>query len=80
MDELLREMLEMGVGAAVDSAGAGDQNEAVGGTTDDGEVGPMLPEALMVEQVRVIDEEGGLRVVYPARTDLRSDGYDVKRD
>ncbi|XP_041348629.1 leucine-rich repeat-containing protein 47-like [Gigantopelta aegis] len=79
MDELLKEMLEMGVGAAVEDAAAGDHSEAVGGATED-DVSSAVPEALTVEQVRVIDEEGGLRVVYPSRADLKGDSYEVKRD
>ena len=34
---------------------------------------------LCVEQVRVIEEEGQLLVLYPSRTDLTSDNLDVTR-
>jgi ribosomal protein L12E/L44/L45/RPP1/RPP2 len=35
---------------------------------------------LVVEQVRVVDDMGGLRIVYPSRVDLKSDAYLVLRD
>ena len=35
---------------------------------------------LVVEQVRILDEEGSMKVVYPARNDLLSDAFRVIRD
>lgn len=35
---------------------------------------------LVVEQVKIVDEEGGLKVLYPSRTDLHEDGFDVIRN
>ena len=34
---------------------------------------------LVVQQVRVVEEDGGLRVLYPARTDLDIEGVKVAR-
>jgi hypothetical protein len=35
---------------------------------------------LTVEQVKVTDEEGNLRVVYPSRTDLNKPGITINRN
>lgn len=35
---------------------------------------------LVLQQVRVEDEEGGLKVVYPSRADLMDDSYEVERE
>ena len=47
------------------------------GATADGETGP---KSLVLEQVRVVDIEGGLKVLYPSRTDLVSETFDIVRD
>ncbi len=36
--------------------------------------------SLTVEQVRILDEEGSMKVVYPARNDLLSEAFRVVRD
>ena len=36
--------------------------------------------SLVVEQVRILDEDGVMKVVYPARNDLVSDAFRVTRD
>ncbi|XP_046340245.2 leucine-rich repeat-containing protein 47-like [Haliotis rufescens] len=71
-DELLREMLVMGVGTPVE--------EAAEAAADGGEGDADAIQKLVVEQVRVIDHEGGLKVVYPSRTDLPLDIYEVTRE
>lgn len=35
---------------------------------------------LTLQQVKVEDEEGNLKVVYPSRTDLAGDSYRVERE
>lgn len=35
---------------------------------------------LVVEQVKVVDEDGSLKVLYPSRTDLQDDNYEVIRN
>ena len=35
---------------------------------------------LLVEQVRILDNEGSMKVVYPARNDLQAEGYKVIRN
>lgn len=79
MEELLTRTLEMGAGQ---KAGEGGGGEAEGAEADmEGEV--VLSSKghhLVLQQVRVEDEEGGLKVVYPSRADLNSDSYLVERE
>ena len=35
---------------------------------------------LVVEQVKILDTEGVMKVVYPSRTDLHQEGFKVIRD
>ena len=80
MDEFLYKMLEMGVGVptpdTVDGAtGGGDNSDS-----DEGVVfQKKLREKLVVEQVKITDMEGNLRVIYPSRTDLNNEGIQVIR-
>ncbi|XP_062607398.1 leucine-rich repeat-containing protein 47-like isoform X1 [Saccostrea cucullata] len=64
-DELLVKMLEMGLG----------ENS----TGEEASSSP-AQKTLTVEQVKVNDEEGNLRVVYPSRTDLNHPGIKVNRN
>jgi hypothetical protein len=77
LDQLLQLMLEMGVGRAKPQSQAETegQDEATGGQ-------PKLhvPEKLIVEQVRILNFEGNMKDVYPSRTDLQNDAFEVCRD
>ena len=80
MDEFLYKMLEMGVGAptpeTVDGATGGGNNS----DSDEGVVfEKKLQEKLVVEQVKITDLEGNLRVIYPSRTDLTSEAIQLIR-
>ncbi|ESO95482.1 hypothetical protein LOTGIDRAFT_188753 [Lottia gigantea] len=82
MDELLREMLKMGVGCSEDEEPPSSKEEA---TEEDGaepEATPKIPKNhhLVVEQVKIVDHEGSLKVVYPSRTDLLNPQYKVIRN
>ena len=37
-------------------------------------------EHLVLQQVKVIGQEGGLRVMYPSRVDLQSEAFVIQRD
>lgn len=39
-----------------------------------------FPQKLTVEQVKVIDAQGNLRVIFPSRVDLQNPAYDVIRN
>jgi len=99
MEELLRHLLEMGVGqvdlpppsaedgepaaaAAEDDTAAAYQDAANDDEDADECIGPGLTseQVLVVQQVKVIDNCGGLRVMFPSRVDLQSDVYRVNRD
>jgi len=98
-EELVRHLLEMGVGqadlpplsaedgepaaaAAEDDTAAAYQDAANGEEDADECIGPGLTseQVLVVQQVKVIDSCGGLRVMFPSRVDLQSDVYRVNRD
>ena len=79
LDELLYKMLDMGVGAVTatvtDGAAGGDNSDS-----DDGVVFEKKPtEKLVVEQVKITDIEGNLKVIYPSRTDLNNEAIKVIR-
>ncbi|XP_054712764.1 leucine-rich repeat-containing protein 47-like [Uloborus diversus] len=63
MDTLLVEMLKLGLG---------DKNQK---EIDD----DTQKNTLSVQQIKVVDEEGQLKVVYPSRTDIQFDGILVTR-
>lgn len=65
MDTLITEMLKLGIG--MKTTGNSD-NEAEG-----------QKNTLTVQQMKVVDEEGQLKVVYPSRTDIQFDGILVLR-
>ena len=72
-------MLDMGVGAVTatvtDGAAGGDNSDS-----DDGVVFEKKPtEKLVVEQVKITDIEGNLKVIYPSRTDLNNEAIKVIR-
>ncbi|XP_046548902.1 leucine-rich repeat-containing protein 47-like isoform X1 [Haliotis rubra] len=79
-DELLREMLLMGVGTPQEDVTKGDDTKEDDTVvySREGDAGAI--QKLVVEQVRVIDHEGTLKVVYPSRTDLPLDIYEVNRE
>lgn len=86
MDELLFKMLEMGLGSKK-SKKEGNANFAAKGSESDSssDEGVVFEESsasekLVVEQVKIVDIEGGLKVLYPSRTDLISDMVDVVRN
>jgi hypothetical protein len=77
MDELLHGLLEMGLGCEQPPEPSNDA-EATGGeqlaatlTSD---------QVLVVEQVKVVDCNNALKVVYPSRVDLQSALFRVDRD
>ena len=102
MEELLRHLLEMGLGQAdlpalpseeVQSSEAADDDDddtaaayqaAAANDDEDADecIGPGLTseQVLVVQQVKVIDNLGGLRVIFPSRVDLQSTAYRVIRD
>jgi len=99
MEELLRCVLEMGIGqsdlpfaptedgnlasaAADDDTVAAYRDVANEDEDEDESVGPGLTseQVLVVQQVKAIDNLGGLRVLFPSRVDLQSSAYQVIRD
>ena len=75
MDVLIEKMVELGMSKTPTNQ---DSEEA---STDEKEAAATagVPRPLTVQQVRVVDEEGGLKVVYPSRTDLDIQGIKVAR-
>lgn len=65
MDELIRRMLEAGFHSS-------HMTSAPAATADDGG-----KQELVIEQVRVINSEGQLKVVFPSRVDLQFDSVKV---
>ncbi|XP_049840577.1 leucine-rich repeat-containing protein 47-like [Schistocerca gregaria] len=61
-DALLRETLQLGVSCTADQA------------TDPEKVNGRMYQSLTVEQVKIVDIEGSLKSVYPARNDLMFEG------
>jgi len=101
MEELLRHLLEMGLGQAdLPRLPTGDVPSAAAAATDDDDtvaayqdaanddedaddcIAPGLTseQVLVVQQVKVIDNLGGLRAIFPSRVDLQSTAYKVVRD
>ncbi|CAL1533774.1 unnamed protein product [Lymnaea stagnalis] len=88
MEELLKETLLIGVGTP--SEGKMNFNNAKDKPTEvegDAEGEPEVdtsrmrfPQKLTVEQVKVIDAQGNLRVIYPSRVDLQNPAFDVIRN
>jgi phenylalanyl-tRNA synthetase beta subunit len=91
MDQLLQSLLEMGIGGAQASAPteATATNEESTEAEDDipteedfeGYVPLIQDQVLDLEQVKVVDfDSGGLKVLYPSRTDLASQYFRVIRE
>ncbi|KAL5017258.1 hypothetical protein ScPMuIL_006847 [Solemya velum] len=72
MEELLVRMLEMGIGDFEEE----EQNEAGDAATCD----VSSPHKLLVEQVKIVDHQGSMRVIYPSRTDLTTESISVTRN
>merc|ERR1712025_77655 len=66
LDEMLKLMLEMGLG----SGGTAPASASGDGLLLEGQ-------KLVVEQVKILDPEGTMKVVYPSRTDLQGEGFKV---
>ncbi|WAR03025.1 LRC47-like protein [Mya arenaria] len=90
MDEVLYKMLELGLGkdrgddmptgAAKGNDSDSDSDEGVVFTEGGQGEGKKSPRKLLVEQVKVVDLDGGLKVLYPSRTDLPLETIDVIRN
>lgn len=94
MDELLASLLSMGIGCAElppdlsntlapDDAMESSETDRTGSEEtfeDDGEMHPTAEQVLVLEQVKVVDHLGILKVIYPSRIDLQSPEYRVVRD
>lgn len=65
LDEMLKMMLEMGLGTGGQASAASGDGLLLEG------------QKLIVEQVKIVDPEGTMKVVYPSRTDLQGDGFKV---
>lgn len=87
MDELLYKMLELGLGGTAGEATGGAAAKGSDSDSDEDKVvfagagyGSKSAQRLVVEQVKIVDAEGRLKVLYPSRTDLNSDLIEVIRD
>lgn len=92
MDQILAELLEMGIGCAElppgDAPGPAlqvqteEDTDAIDAEIVDGlnDVSLSTDRVLVVEQVKVVDHLGALKVIYPSRIDLQSPKYRVVRD
>uniref|UniRef100_A0A0B7A6W0 B3/B4 tRNA-binding domain-containing protein n=2 Tax=Arion vulgaris TaxID=1028688 RepID=A0A0B7A6W0_9EUPU len=86
MEELLVNILLTGVGSS--SGGTPDKGgDAAKAEEDDGDVKEEVDmsrvktqQSLTVEQVKVIDGQGNLRIIYPSRVDLQNPAFDVIRN
>ncbi|KAK6190850.1 hypothetical protein SNE40_002626 [Patella caerulea] len=78
MEELLKETLLLGIGRPDNTPPSTEPKEA---DTSEG-AGATKPEKLIlvVEQVKIVDHEGALKVLYPSRTDLTCDAFQVIRN
>ena len=91
MQELLQRLLEMGIGTEGESPDGGmppvededdDEAEMLGAVGGEGDEGLVLKQdqVLVVQQVKVVDGAGSLKVLYPSRVDLQGEGFRVMRD
>ena len=69
-------ILETGVGQ---QEGQGHIQSEAASSADSPDASLTTNQKLVIEQVKVTDAEGNLKVVYPSHTDLQSDVYVVKR-
>ena len=63
-----------------DDSGGQAVAAAAAGSDDQEEAALKEGQHLLVEQVRVVDLEGTLKVVYPSRVDLQTEAYCVTRE
>ncbi|XP_059171714.1 leucine-rich repeat-containing protein 47-like [Physella acuta] len=78
LEEMLRETLLLGVGTPGSDVG---EKEVEGEAPKEVDTSRMrFPQKLTVEQVKVIDAQGNLRVIFPSRVDLQNPAYDVIRN
>ena len=68
LDSTLNDMLELGVGCTAPSP-PGAAAEAAS-----------TNQCLVVEQVQILNPQGSMKVVYPARTDIATNSFQVIRD
>lgn len=78
LEELLYRMLDLGLGQP--GGGAGATNSGSDSDTAGAQAGTGGRECLVVEQVKIVDSNGDLKVLYPSRTDLDSDLIEVIRN
>uniref|UniRef100_A0A2C9JGF0 B3/B4 tRNA-binding domain-containing protein n=1 Tax=Biomphalaria glabrata TaxID=6526 RepID=A0A2C9JGF0_BIOGL len=79
MEELLKETMLTGVGTPAEDSGEKKESQAEGEPVADTSR-MRFPQKLVVEQVKVIDAQGNLRVIFPSRVDLQNPAYDVIRN
>ena len=83
MQEFLQQLLEMGMGSET-AAAAAPTAEAAAPPEESGDsaaaASQRTGEHLVLQQVKVIGQEGGLRVMYPSRVDLQSEAFVIQRD
>jgi len=77
-DAVLKEMLKLGLGKKMKVKKEDGDFYSSSEDEDASETTPQ-PKQLLVEQVKVIDSGGNLRVVYPSKTDLSFNDVNVKR-
>ena len=88
MDEVLYKMLSAGIASKTIPKAAGATAKGDNSDSEDSDEGVVFQnlrltstiKTLIVEQVKVVDSEDTLKVLYPSRTDLSSDLIDVIRE
>ncbi|RUS86868.1 hypothetical protein EGW08_005347 [Elysia chlorotica] len=88
MEETLVGSLLLGIGTGGEGGNGEDSNKTPGSDADAAvsAEGPVdtsrmrFPQKLTVEQVKVVDGTGNLRVIYPSRIDLQNPAFDVFRN
>ncbi|KAH9502851.1 Leucine-rich repeat-containing protein 47 [Bulinus truncatus] len=82
MEELLKETMLTGVGTPVEEGSSKkDQDSGEGVAEPEIDTSRLrLPQKLVVEQVKIIDAQGNLRVIFPSRVDLQNPAFDVIRN
>ena len=68
LDSTLNDMLELGVGCDAPAPATGEVTAETGN------------QCLVVEQVQILNPQGSMKVVYPARTDIATNSFQVIRD
>jgi len=75
-------MLSLGLGKAEEETKQDSSSSSSSEDEDEAVAKPLPGKRLQVEQVKVVDTDGNLKVVYPSKTDLpyaASMGIEVKR-